>query len=105
MPGVNGTAITARAGFGFETKMRRREIVPDIAPGFVAQIFGLDQRRLVAARDAVTTENVVALDRVRLVVLADHHAVKFRHWRQSLVRVSLVIVARAHHSAAVWIEF
>ena len=49
-----------RAFFGFESEMRRRLVVPDIASGLVAEIFGLDQRSFVATLDAVAAKNVIA---------------------------------------------
>ena len=40
-------AVAVHLAF-FETEMRRGKIVPDAARAFVAEILGLDQRRLVA---------------------------------------------------------
>src|SRR5476649_485834 len=49
-----------RAFFGFESEMRRRLIVPDIATRFVAKILCLDERSFVASCDAVAAKDVVA---------------------------------------------
>ena len=62
--------------------------------GFVAEILRLDQRRLVAARDAVAAEDVVAGDLVGLRRLADHDAVILGHRGQGLVGLGVIVVAR-----------
>ena len=90
----------------FETEMRRRVIVPKPARGLVAEILRLNQRRAVAALDAVGAEHISGvLQRVRARILADHHAVIFGNRGQGGVGGGVGVAARAHDAPAVRIQF
>jgi len=63
--GVPGPGARAPGAMrGLKAEMRRRVIVPDASRSLVAEVLGLDKRRLVAARDAVAAEDVIAGDLV-----------------------------------------
>jgi hypothetical protein len=54
---VPGVAVAAGLALGLEAEVRRRKIVPDATRGLVAEILRLDERRAIAARDAVAAED------------------------------------------------
>ncbi len=103
--GFGGVLVGIVRAF-LEAEVGRREIIPETAGPFIAEIFGFDQRRFVAAFDAVAAKDVLGVgELIRAAILADHDAVVFGDGGEGGVGGGSVVVTSSHHATAEGIEF
>src|SRR5471030_2888445 len=105
VPAINRAAIFPGTCGGCKTKMRRRITVPYVTAGLITEVFSFNERCLITARYAVTTEDIIAGHLVGLCRLAYHYPIVFRVSGERLVGIGRIIIAGANDAPAMRVKF